>query len=150
MAPLSLAAPTVDNTVGAVFLGMLGACALFGVTSVQAYMYFHNYPMDSHWNKTSVVVLWYVFALHRAVISTDPPWLRILDTLHLTLTIHAMYTYIVKGFESHTQIIHIVWSVVSLSVSESSILNSFQVNEGTLKPFRLLVLADNGYSFKSS
>ncbi|KAF9039697.1 hypothetical protein BDZ89DRAFT_373631 [Hymenopellis radicata] len=91
MAPLSLADPTVDNTVGAVFLGMLGACALFGVTSVQAYMYFHNYPKDSHWNKISVAVLW------------------ILDTLHLTLTIHAMYTYIVD--ESHTQIIHIVWSM---------------------------------------
>lgn len=60
MAPLSLADPTIDNTVGAVFLGLLGACALFGVTSVQAYLYFHNYPDDARLHKVSVVILWYV------------------------------------------------------------------------------------------
>ncbi|KAK0229411.1 hypothetical protein EDD85DRAFT_850386 [Armillaria nabsnona] len=80
MAPLvSLVPETIDNTLGAVFLGLLSACFLFGITTLQAYFYFHNYPRDTIVHRLSVGVLY------------------LLDTVHLGLTIHAMYFYIVAN-----------------------------------------------------
>ncbi|KAK0471245.1 hypothetical protein IW261DRAFT_1425368 [Armillaria novae-zelandiae] len=80
MAPVtSVVAETIDNTLGAVFLGLSTACFLFGITTLQAYVYFHKYPRDTTLHRLSVGILY------------------ILDTLHLALTIHAMYFYIVSN-----------------------------------------------------
>ncbi|KAG7441277.1 uncharacterized protein BT62DRAFT_1046361 [Guyanagaster necrorhizus] len=55
------------------------APSLFGITTLQTYLYFHNYPRDTTLHRLSVGVLY------------------LLDTLHLALTIHAMYFYIVTN-----------------------------------------------------
>ena len=82
MAPLtSLTTTTLDNTLGAAFLGVVAASMyvqqafptgmslnhpgrLYGSTLVQTYMFYHNYPQDSILNKCSVAILWYVSDSH--------------------------------------------------------------------------------------
>ncbi|KIY69055.1 hypothetical protein CYLTODRAFT_489277 [Cylindrobasidium torrendii FP15055 ss-10] len=93
MPPLSLADPTIDNTVGAVFLGILGACILFGITTLQAYIYFQRYPEDGRLNKLAVSVLW------------------LLDTFHLVLLIQAMYTCIVTHFGDRSKFLYVSWAM---------------------------------------
>lgn len=76
MAPLtSLTTTTLDNTLGAAFLAVVGAAILSGTTFAQTYMYYHNYPHDSILNKCAVCIIWF------------------LGTLHLALVVHAIYYY---------------------------------------------------------
>ncbi|KAF8147697.1 hypothetical protein B0H34DRAFT_279842 [Crassisporium funariophilum] len=107
MAPISslasLAEQTLDNTVGAAFLGVVGASILFGITSLQTYWYYHAYRNDSLLHKISVAVLW------------------TLDAFHLALTIHAVYVYMVTGFGHLPGLLHIVWSI-KLQVSVNVII----------------------------
>ncbi|TFK42305.1 hypothetical protein BDQ12DRAFT_719191 [Crucibulum laeve] len=101
----SLQEPTLDNTVGAAFLGVVAASFLFGVTTLQAYWYYHSYPRDTLLHKYSVAILWG------------------LDTFHLFLTIHAVYTYVVKGFGNTAGLVHILWSIqLQISVNVVMIL----------------------------
>ncbi|KAF9447782.1 hypothetical protein P691DRAFT_801836 [Macrolepiota fuliginosa MF-IS2] len=100
---LSLQNATLDNTVGALFLGVLAAMFLFGITTLQMYWYYHLYPKDSQLHKYSVAILWS------------------LDTLHLALTIHAVYTYIVNGFGNILGLEHISWSI-KLQVSVNVVI----------------------------
>ncbi|KAJ3849383.1 hypothetical protein EV368DRAFT_67486 [Lentinula lateritia] len=89
----SLQGQTIDNTLGAVFIGIVGATFLFGITTLQVYMYYHHYQRDSFLHKLAVSVLW------------------TLDTVHLVLIVHATYHYAVKGFGDASNMAFIVWSV---------------------------------------
>ncbi|EKM74781.1 hypothetical protein AGABI1DRAFT_132898 [Agaricus bisporus var. burnettii JB137-S8] len=89
----SLESVTLDNTVGALFTGVLAAVFLFGVTTLNMYWYYHLYPKDNLLHKWAVAVLW------------------VLDTLHVALTIHAVYSYIVKGFGSLPGLEEVIWSI---------------------------------------
>ncbi|KAF8956754.1 hypothetical protein BDZ97DRAFT_1925126 [Flammula alnicola] len=108
MAPtslLSLANQTLDNTVGALLLGVVGASLLFGITTLQTYWYYHSYPNDSRLHKCSVALLW------------------ILDAFHLTLVVHATYVYVAKGFGNILGLLDINWSLkLQLSVNVVIIL----------------------------
>jgi hypothetical protein len=77
MAPLpSSTTTTLENTLGAAFLGVVGASMyvqylhtrtllnevflrLSGSTFAQTYIYYHNYPYDTILNKCAVGILWY-------------------------------------------------------------------------------------------
>ncbi|KAJ3926495.1 MAG: hypothetical protein NXY57DRAFT_719669 [Lentinula lateritia] len=89
----SLQSQNIDNTLGAVFIGIVGATFVFGITTLQVYMYYHHYQRDSYLHKLAVAVLW------------------ILDTFHLVLIVHATYHYAVKGFGDASNMAFIVWSV---------------------------------------
>ncbi|KAJ3895600.1 hypothetical protein GG344DRAFT_72960 [Lentinula edodes] len=89
----SLQSQNIDNTLGAVFIGIVGATFLFGITTLQVYMYYHHYRRDSYLHKLAVAILW------------------ILDTVHLVLIVHATYHYAVKGFGDASNMAFIVWSV---------------------------------------
>ncbi|KAJ3879547.1 hypothetical protein F5051DRAFT_402492 [Lentinula edodes] len=89
----SLQSQNIDNTLGAVFIGIVGATFLFGITTLQVYMYYHHYQRDSYLHKLAVAILW------------------ILDTVHLVLIVHATYHYAVKGFGDASNMAFIVWSV---------------------------------------
>ncbi|KAF9478010.1 hypothetical protein BDN70DRAFT_880548 [Pholiota conissans] len=96
MAPmqlLSLTNSTIDNTVGAIVLGVVGASFLFGITTLQAYWYYHSYPSDSLLHKCSVALLW------------------TLDAFHLALVVHTVYAYVVGGFDDRYALLHIEWSL---------------------------------------
>jgi len=72
--------PTIDNTLGAVFLGNLTAAILYGVTCVQTFIYFQTYPKDAVSLKATVFFLW------------------ICDSVHLALITHGVYFYAVTNF----------------------------------------------------
>ncbi|KAF8188684.1 hypothetical protein BJ912DRAFT_391935 [Pholiota molesta] len=96
MAPvalLSLANSTIDNTVGAIFLGVVGASLLFGITTLQAYWYYHSYYNDSRLHKCAVALLW------------------TLDAFHLALVVHTVYAYAVTGFGNVHTLSQIEWSL---------------------------------------
>ncbi|CAK5270802.1 unnamed protein product, partial [Mycena citricolor] len=62
--PLTLQPVTLENTLGAVFLGLVVSCILFGVSSLQMYFYYHHYPHDTLLHKSSIAALWVLDALH--------------------------------------------------------------------------------------
>lgn len=89
----NLSQPTLDNTAGAIVLGMAGAAFFVGISTLQVYLYYHHYPRDTLLYKYSVGILW------------------LLDTFHLMLVIHAVYFYVVTNFGNPDNLDYIVWSV---------------------------------------
>jgi len=83
---------TLGNTIGATFLGTIFAAILFGITNLQVYLYFQNYPNDWRVQKYSVALLW------------------VLDALHLSLTIAAMYHYLIDSFGSASALQLVTWT----------------------------------------
>ncbi|PBK63014.1 hypothetical protein ARMSODRAFT_1007931 [Armillaria solidipes] len=72
----------LGETLGALYVGATIAAVLFGITNLQAVIYYNKYPSD---------------------------W--ILDTLHVALTTHAMYFYLVEMFgDLAGALVHSVWS----------------------------------------
>ncbi|KAF8064426.1 hypothetical protein FPV67DRAFT_222163 [Lyophyllum atratum] len=99
---------TLGNTIGAAFLGTVFAAMLYGVTNLQVYLYFQNYRNDWRVQKYSVALLW------------------VLDTLHLSLTIAAMYHYLVDSFGSLLALTLVVWCVAQTRPHRSSLIQSCQ------------------------
>ncbi|KAJ7257741.1 hypothetical protein C8J57DRAFT_1342687 [Mycena rebaudengoi] len=89
----SVQAATLDNTLGAVFLGVVVSSILFGVSSLQVYWYYHYYPNDSKLHKISVAVLW------------------LLDTTHLVLIIFSPYHYGVTNFGHAERLQVVIWPI---------------------------------------
>ncbi|KAF9459532.1 hypothetical protein BDZ94DRAFT_1300501 [Collybia nuda] len=83
---------TLGNTIGAAFLGTVAAAILFGVTNIQVYLYFQNYPQDWRVQKISVFTLW------------------ILDIIHLSLTVAAVYHYLIDSFGIPEALGLVIWS----------------------------------------
>ncbi|KAF5366380.1 hypothetical protein D9758_009793 [Tetrapyrgos nigripes] len=92
---LSTQAPTIDNTLGAVFLGAVLASILYGITTLQVWLYYHRYFHDSVLHQVSVGALW------------------ALDTLHQALIIHTAYVGSLKAPGSPK----ILWYFLFLSLS---------------------------------
>ncbi|KAH6912262.1 hypothetical protein BKA70DRAFT_829806 [Coprinopsis sp. MPI-PUGE-AT-0042] len=95
MAPLHFGSmtQTLDNTVGAIFLGVIGAGFLFGVNTLQLGYYFHSFPNDIVLHKVSVALLWS------------------LDAVHLALTMYASYTHVVTDFGNLQGLTRVHWSM---------------------------------------
>ncbi|KAJ7159220.1 hypothetical protein C8R43DRAFT_1178006 [Mycena crocata] len=85
--------PTLGNTLGALFLGMVFSAILFGVSSLQVYLYFHYFPHDSLLHKFSVGFIW------------------LLDATHLSLTIYSTYHYGVLGFGDFETLGSVNWAI---------------------------------------
>ncbi|KAF8163818.1 hypothetical protein B0H34DRAFT_795467 [Crassisporium funariophilum] len=69
--------PTVDNTWGVALMGFVVAAMLYGITTVQVYIYFFNYPQDLRRFKALAVLVW------------------CLDTCSLALVSNGMYGYLI-------------------------------------------------------
>ncbi|KAJ7194961.1 hypothetical protein GGX14DRAFT_575960 [Mycena pura] len=54
----------LSPTLGAVQIGVLVSCILFGVTTTQAYIYYNRFPDDSLMVKATVAVVWSCEAAH--------------------------------------------------------------------------------------
>ncbi|KAJ2919556.1 hypothetical protein MD484_g798, partial [Candolleomyces efflorescens] len=116
MAPLltSLVDPTLDNTIGAAYLGVVGAGFLFGITTLQLYRYYSSYPQDPLFQKAAVVTLWFVpQTIHHTRLVPDIVFLpdRILDAFHFFLTIHSVYQYVITGFGNILGLQVVQWSI---------------------------------------
>ncbi|KAG1797133.1 uncharacterized protein HD556DRAFT_275332 [Suillus plorans] len=88
--------PQLDlgNTFGALFIGVILASVLFGLTNVQAFIY-----LQAH-RSAGITFFKLVVA-----------WLWILDALHLALTIHGVYYYLVTNYANFGVLTEIVWSL---------------------------------------
>ncbi|PPQ81431.1 hypothetical protein CVT26_007479 [Gymnopilus dilepis] len=86
---------TLDNTIGASYLGSAAASILYGITLVQTYMYYLTYPND-----------WTFQRISRMKVGI----LILLDTLHLAVTIHAVYHYVISSFGNVLALELIVWT----------------------------------------
>ncbi|KAL4255952.1 DUF6534 domain-containing protein [Pleurotus pulmonarius] len=85
---------TLDNMLGSLFVGSLLAGVLYGVTSLQAYSYYHWFhSRDSLVHRIAVGLLW------------------CLDTLHFVLVVHGVYYYCVSSFGSSVHLSVLVWSM---------------------------------------
>ncbi|KAG0709139.1 hypothetical protein DFH29DRAFT_1074883 [Suillus ampliporus] len=87
--------PQLDlgNTYGALFIGAILAAMLFGVTNIQAFIYFQTHRgTGKTFYKLAVILLW------------------ILDALHLALIVHGIYYTLVTNYGNIAVLPVLVWS----------------------------------------
>lgn len=75
--------PSLNNTLGALFVGLVLSTALFGLTTMQTYIYFVNYPSDQTLLKWFVGVLWTLDFTHTFLISHAAYHFFILEYRHI-------------------------------------------------------------------
>ncbi|KAG1724547.1 hypothetical protein EDB19DRAFT_1644545 [Suillus lakei] len=106
--------PQVDlgNTYGALFIGVIIAAILFGLTNVQAFIYFQTHRDTGRTFYKLIFNSSSASRLHRTM-----NFYRILDALHLVFIVHCIYYYLVTHFANIGALTKIVWSFkVSFSV----------------------------------
>ncbi|KZT25692.1 hypothetical protein NEOLEDRAFT_332787 [Neolentinus lepideus HHB14362 ss-1] len=97
MAAVALVVPehlVLDNTMGAMFVGVIVAATLYGVSCVQTWFYYNHYPND----------LWHIKLLVAASF--------ISDTIHQALISHTVYTYVVTNFNNPAILGNLIWSLL--------------------------------------
>ncbi|TBU38249.1 hypothetical protein BD309DRAFT_874754 [Dichomitus squalens] len=90
--------PSIDDTLGAVFIGTYISLVLYGLALHQAYLYYVNYPYDKRWLKIYVSNC------------------RVLELVCTVLTCHMCYYYGVSNYADPTSLGYIVWSTVVLAI----------------------------------
>ncbi|KAF8558815.1 hypothetical protein OG21DRAFT_984905 [Imleria badia] len=83
----------LDNTFGALLIGVIIASVLYGCTCIQTWYYYTQYPSDQ----------WYIKLLVAGVL--------ISDSLHQIAISHAIYTYLVTDFGLFQELGNMVWSL---------------------------------------
>ncbi|KIM80029.1 hypothetical protein PILCRDRAFT_822855 [Piloderma croceum F 1598] len=87
---------TLDDTMGATLIGVIVAAALWGVSCVQVWFYYNNYPKDHWYTKLFVAAVWFS------------------DTLHQILITHTVYTYLITNFGNLAELGKIIWSLMAM------------------------------------
>ncbi|KAJ7044021.1 hypothetical protein C8F04DRAFT_1071335 [Mycena alexandri] len=85
---------SLQSTFGSAFVGLVVSAVLYGVTILQTYLYYRNYPEDSRILKWMVAVLW------------------LLDTAHIVLCTIAVYSVLVLNFNDPTILTTPTWCVI--------------------------------------
>ncbi|KAI0034412.1 hypothetical protein K488DRAFT_45459 [Vararia minispora EC-137] len=80
---------------GAFYIGVVVSAVLYGMSCLQTYYYYTEYPGDPIYMKALVGAVW------------------ALDTLHQALISHAVYIYLVKNFFNPLILTTVIWSVVA-------------------------------------
>jgi len=84
---------TLDSTFGAMYIGAMFTMCLYGITTLQTYLYYLYYPKDDVSLKLLVTSLW------------------VFDTVHVAFMSHTMYWYLVTGFGDVENLQNGVWSL---------------------------------------
>ncbi|KAJ2923427.1 hypothetical protein H1R20_g13670, partial [Candolleomyces eurysporus] len=84
----------LDNTMGAMFIGVIVSGVLHGICLVQAFFYFMSQPKDP--------------LLIKAMVLTTCTF----DFVHLSWITHSMYHYLVTNFGKEDALQQLVWSVL--------------------------------------
>jgi len=84
---------SLQSTFGSAFIGLVASAILYGVTILQTYLYYRNYPGDPKILKWMVAILW------------------ILDTAHLVLCTIAVYWVLVLNFNNPVILGTTTWSM---------------------------------------
>ncbi|KAL4253767.1 hypothetical protein ABKN59_003007 [Abortiporus biennis] len=94
-----LALPKLDNTLGAVFIGLLVTSVLYGITCVQTYVYYMGTGKRDK------------LLLHGAV-----AFLWVLDGLQLAFLTHLMYHYVITNYFNPLALISVPWTASAFNV----------------------------------
>ncbi|KAI6132547.1 hypothetical protein EDD16DRAFT_1532757 [Pisolithus croceorrhizus] len=78
---------------GSILFEGLVSAMLYGITTLQTYMYFMHYSEDASTTKFLVIAIW------------------ILDTLHISFICHVLYYYLITNYAIPTSLEYIVWSL---------------------------------------
>ncbi|KAG1775803.1 hypothetical protein EV702DRAFT_1199017 [Suillus placidus] len=106
----------LPNTFGALFIGVILAAVLFGVTNVQAFVYFQTHSGTGiTFHKLVLFNLGHmalvgISIIEHVEITPYPELFRILDALHLVLIVHCMYFYLVINYANIGALAEMVWS----------------------------------------
>ncbi|KAH9920027.1 uncharacterized protein BXZ73DRAFT_104842 [Epithele typhae] len=92
----------VGPTLGAALLGNTFAAALYGMSTLQMYMYFGEGNMDGFGLKGLMVALW------------------LLDTAHIAFTTHAVYDYAVTNYGNPAALASLTWSIAAQLLATSA------------------------------
>ncbi|KAL4251924.1 hypothetical protein ABKN59_002619 [Abortiporus biennis] len=102
MASLSSTKIALDNTVGAVFIGMVVTATLYGITCVQLYMYYmHTGKRDRPAFRTFVAFLW------------------VLDGAQLAFVAHLVYYFVVTNYFNPLALASAPWTGAAFSISST-------------------------------
>ncbi|KAI0785283.1 hypothetical protein C8Q75DRAFT_335656 [Abortiporus biennis] len=105
MASLSSTKIVLDNTVGAVFIGMVVTATLYGITCVQLYMYYmHTGKRDRPAFRTFVAFLW------------------VLDGAQLAFVAHLVYYFVVTNYFNPLALASAPWTGAAFSISSVSLM----------------------------
>ncbi|KAE9383489.1 hypothetical protein BT96DRAFT_1027191 [Gymnopus androsaceus JB14] len=108
--------PALDNTMGALLVGILFSSALWGISAAQTYIYFDTfYNQDTLRLKLLVV---FIFGL---------------DTAHQIMLCHLIYVYLVSNFGNPNYLALVVWSIL---VRHYILF----IRMNTLTPFKVMVI----------
>ncbi|KAK0243633.1 hypothetical protein EDD85DRAFT_944962 [Armillaria nabsnona] len=89
----STVVPSIGETFGALYVDAIIAAVLFGITNLQSVIYYKRYPNDWWLYRCSVALLW------------------VLDTLHVVLSTHALYFYLIDMYgDLSGALVQSVWS----------------------------------------
>lgn len=92
--------PNLRSTFGAAYIGAMVTLALYGLTTLQTYMYYLYYPKDRVFLKGLVLFVW------------------VIDSVHIVLVCHAMYYYLVANYGIPETLLDGVWSLfVSIAIN---------------------------------
>ncbi|KAK0187531.1 hypothetical protein F5146DRAFT_713275 [Armillaria mellea] len=95
----------LGETLGALYVGATLAAVFFGITNLQAVIYYKNYPNDWWIYRYSVALLWG------------------LDALHLASSTHGVYYYLIDMFgDLEESLTHSVWSFKLMLILNIAIL----------------------------
>ncbi|KDR71513.1 hypothetical protein GALMADRAFT_253823 [Galerina marginata CBS 339.88] len=103
----------LDSTLGAAFLGSLAASILYGVTSVQTFLYFQNTSGDGGIFQSSIFSLWLSYAPLVKNVAEQTLLFRVLDTIHMAFTAHGIYFYLVTNFGRFQVLLRPTWSLLA-------------------------------------
>ncbi|KAK0207351.1 hypothetical protein IW262DRAFT_1469593 [Armillaria fumosa] len=96
LAPMLIAGTSfsfsMGETLGAIYIGATISAIFYGITILQTAVYFKLNPNDPWLFRYTVALLW------------------ILDTLHVALTTHALYFYLIKSFGNYFALLTVIWS----------------------------------------
>ncbi|RPD54312.1 hypothetical protein L227DRAFT_351086 [Lentinus tigrinus ALCF2SS1-6] len=92
--PIDLGAGNpAEGVMGGLLVSIFFACILYGMTTLQAFMYYQKYPNDIPLLRFLVTAVW------------------ILETVHTAFCMQFVYAYLISGFADFANFIAVHWSV---------------------------------------
>ncbi|KAF7373848.1 hypothetical protein MSAN_00596700 [Mycena sanguinolenta] len=91
----------LDNTMGALVMGLVGSAILYGISMWQTASYFTWYRRDPSYLKVLVLAT------------------LLLDTLHMVLISHVVYHYLITNYYNREELQVVVWSITTEALPTS-------------------------------
>lgn len=98
----------IEETFGALLVGVLIGAIFFGVTNLQVYIYFQTYVQDRIWTRATVCYLW------------------VIDALCVAFSFHMMYYYLVICYFDPSGLDTIIWSFKAQAILTTVTVSSVQ------------------------